>query len=84
MSSLRVEVDVPDADIARVRIGQEAVVVADALPDQEFVGEVSFISPTSETNQQGVTTYLVRIDLEDSEELPLRVGMSVSVTIETD
>jgi multidrug resistance efflux pump len=41
------------------------------------------VSPASETNPQGITTYLVRIELDNSEELPLRVGMSVSVTIET-
>jgi HlyD family secretion protein len=83
MSDLRVEVDVTDADIDKVHIGQDAQVIADALPEQVFEGEVSFISPTADTNPQGVTTYRVRIDLVE-ENLPLRVGMSVSVNIDTD
>jgi multidrug efflux pump subunit AcrA (membrane-fusion protein) len=55
-------------------------VVADALPDQAFIGEVTFVSPAAETSQQGIITYLVRI-LLDEEDVPLRAGMSVSVTI---
>jgi HlyD family secretion protein len=80
LSDLYVEVDVTDADIAQVNRGQPARVVADALPDQTFIGEVTFVSPAAETNQQGVITYLVRI-LLDEEDVPLRAGMSVSVTI---
>lgn len=83
LSQLRVEVDVSDADVARVRVGQAAEVVADALPEEVFQGRVSFIAPTSERNSQGVTTYLVRIELTDSRGLPLRVGMSASATIKT-
>lgn len=81
LSTLRVEVEVPDADIARVRVGQKAEVVADALPDETFLGTVTFISPTA-TDVQGVTIYEVRVELDD-DNLPLRVGMGVSVTILT-
>jgi HlyD family secretion protein len=80
MASLRVEVDVTDADIAQVEVGQSAEVVADAMPGRVFEGEVTFISPTANTGPQGVTTYAVRIAF-DEETVPLRVGMSVSVTI---
>jgi HlyD family secretion protein len=80
LSDLYVEVDVTDADIAQVNRGQPARVVADALPDQAFIGEVTFVSPAAETSQQGIITYLVRI-LLDEEDVPLRAGMSVSVTI---
>jgi multidrug resistance efflux pump len=83
LSELRVEVEVPDVDIARVRVGQTAEVVADALPNEVFMGEVSFVAPAATTDQQGIIKYEVRIDLNDDAELPLRVGMSVSVTINT-
>lgn len=83
LSELLVEVDVTDADIARVRVGQEAEIVPDALPDEVFLGTVVFVSPTAEVDAQGVTTYPVKIQLNDSN-LPLRVGMTVSVTIKTD
>ncbi len=82
LSELRVEVDVSDADIAKLAVGQRAEVVPDALPDRTFEGLVSFISPTADTSPQGVTTYRVRIVLDkDGETLPLRAGMSVSVVI---
>ncbi len=83
LTDLRVEVEVTDADIARVRKGQQATIVADALPDEEFTGRVTFVSPASITSAQGVIKYLVRVELDNEEELPLKVGMSVSVTIET-
>jgi HlyD family secretion protein len=84
LSQLYVEVDVPDADIDEVEKGQPANVVADAIPGEVFEGTVSFVSPAAETSAQGVTTYMVRINLENDEDrnLPLRAGMSVSVTIE--
>jgi HlyD family secretion protein len=85
LSQLYVEVDVPDADIAQVEKGQPANVVADAIPGEVFEGTVSFVSPAAETSPQGVTTYMVRIELdnEDDRDLTLRAGMSVSVTIDT-
>lgn len=85
LSQLYVEVDVPDADIAEVEKGQPATVVADAIPGEAFEGTVSFVSPAAETSPQGVTTYMVRIELdsEDDRDVRLRAGMSVSVTIET-
>jgi multidrug resistance efflux pump len=77
---------VPDADIAAVEKGQAATVVADAIRGETFEGTVSFVSPAAETSPQGVTTYMVRIEIDsaDGRDLPLRAGMSVSVTIETD
>jgi HlyD family secretion protein len=86
LSQLYVEVDVPDADIAQVEKGQTARVVADAIRGEMFEGTVSFVSPAANTSAQGVTTYMVRIELDDVTEsgATLRAGMSVSVTIETD
>ncbi|NJK81950.1 MAG: HlyD family efflux transporter periplasmic adaptor subunit [Chloroflexaceae bacterium] len=82
LSTLYVEVNVSDADIARVDLGQEVAVVADALPDREFAGEVVFISPTSR-DIQGVTNYLVRVELTE-DNIPLRVGMRVTATIDVE
>nr|MCU0735202.1 efflux RND transporter periplasmic adaptor subunit [Methylotetracoccus sp.] len=42
---LRVTAEVDEEDIPRVRVGQKALLRADALPDQVFDGEVSEITP---------------------------------------
>lgn len=80
LTDLFVEVDVTDADIARVQLGQQAEIVADALPDDVFEGRVVFIAPAADVSPQGVVTYRVQIELE-GDNLPLRVGMNVTATI---
>lgn len=79
LSTLYVELNINDVDIARVSLGQPAVVVANALPGRQYTGKVVFISPTA--NKIGtVTNYLVKVEL-DKNELPLRVGMEVTATL---
>lgn len=81
-SAVYVEVQVSDADIANIELGQKANVTADALPGEQFTGTVDFISPTATVNQT-VTTYLVKVQL-DQENTPLRIGMSVTADFQTD
>jgi HlyD family secretion protein len=81
-SELYVEVDVSDADIARVALGQTATLFADALPGQEFSGSVTFVSPAA-TIEGGVTTYKVKIKLDDTNS-DLRIGMAVTADIQTE
>lgn len=45
ISSLRVRAEVEGRDVTRIRVGQRAVVKADAFPDQEFPGVVTQIAP---------------------------------------
>lgn len=45
ISSLRVLAEVEGRDVTRIRVGQRAVVKADAFADQEFSGVVSQIAP---------------------------------------
>ncbi len=78
--NLRVEVQISDSDIARVELGQQANIRVDAIPDRQYTGTVSFIAPTA-TSSGNVRTYLVRIELDDQEDL--RDGMSVRVDIAT-
>ena len=45
LSDLRAEVDVSEADLSRVRIGQPAVVVPDAYPDRRYDAKVVKLYP---------------------------------------
>lgn len=79
MSALRVEVQVSDADVVRVRVGQ-AVKVQVAALDTEYTGTISYVAP--EATASGVNrTYLVRVALDDDD--GLRAGMPVTVDIAT-
>jgi HlyD family secretion protein len=73
----RIVANVPEASIGRLRLGQTALIKADAFPGKTFQGAVTEIAPQS-TVEQNVTSFEVKVSLADPEEL-LRSGMNVSV-----
>ncbi|MCK4388173.1 MAG: efflux RND transporter periplasmic adaptor subunit, partial [Dehalococcoidia bacterium] len=70
---------VDEIDIAQVKLGQEADITLDALPDMEVRGRVTFISQIG-TVQAGVVSYKTTITLEKPDE-ELRDGMSATAEI---
>lgn len=44
-SSMRAEIDIPETELSRVRVGQEVVITSDALPGSEFKGTLEYIAP---------------------------------------
>src|SRR5262249_49324264 len=81
-SAFHVDVNISEADLAHLRVGQEAAIELDALPGQKLSGTLDYIAPTA-TTQQNVTTYLARVNLKPTEQL-LRSGLSAAVSIITD
>ncbi|MBX0328217.1 efflux RND transporter periplasmic adaptor subunit [Oscillochloris sp. ZM17-4] len=79
VSELRIEVNISDTDVAKVREGQSATVEVDAIPGQTFTGKVTYVAPTA-TVSGTVRTYAVRIVLDTQE--GLRAGMSARVSIQ--
>ncbi|MBI3586276.1 MAG: efflux RND transporter periplasmic adaptor subunit [Ignavibacteriales bacterium] len=80
MDEVNVETNVDEVDIGKVKVGQQAKVVADAYPDDSFPGEVVRIAPLGKT-QQNVTTFNVIILVKNIGG-KLKAGMSTSVEIE--
>ena len=78
MSCLKVEMDVNELDIGKVRAGQDVEITAAALPDQTFHGTVERVSVNG-TTTSGFTTYPVTIVVKDYGDL--KPGMNVSATI---
>jgi len=79
---LEIEVDIPESDISKVILGQEAGITLDAFGDDEkFTGTVTFVDP-AETLIQDVVYYRVKVSLEDEFERA-RPGMTANVTIVT-
>ena len=78
----RLEVDVDEVDIARVKEGQLVESTLDALPGEVVTGRVERIAPTA-TDVGGVVTYRVRVALDPTPS-PLRAGMTAVVVITVD
>ena len=70
---------IDEIDIAIVKVGQEANIILDALPDEEVKGEVAFISPVG-TTLAGVVSYDTRVTLENPI-AGLRDGMSATAEV---
>ena len=69
MDTLEVEADVSESSLSKVRVGQPAEIVLDALPDARFLGHISRMVPTVDRAKATVMTK-VRFDRIDPRVLP--------------
>lgn len=76
-STLFVDINVDEADIAAISVGLPVKVTLDALPDVELTGKVQRVSPVAVTSSTSVITYTVRIAL-DPTTVALKSGMTAS------
>src|SRR5689334_22302164 len=81
--SLYAEVNVDEADVARVDVGQAATISPAAFPDKSWHGTVEQVAISPKTQAGQSKTYLVRIQLEQQQELHFRPGMSCRAEIST-
>ncbi len=82
MGSLQVEGFIPETDLTKVHVGQEATITLDAYGDETiFPAQVTFIDP-AETVIQGVATYKVTIRFTQQDDR-VKSGMTANVTIRT-
>lgn len=79
LTEMRLEVDVDEADIGRVRIGQPATFTTDAYPGRRFESEVMDIGNLSQTSG-GVVTYVALLSAQNPE-LLLKPGMTATADI---
>lgn len=78
--TLYIEVNVDEADIGKIRIGQGAQIVLDAYPGEVVDGVVSYIALASQDVKEKGVTFLVRIAVRRSGVI-LRLGMTADVDI---
>ena len=81
LEKMQIEVNVSEADIGKVKEGQEVIYTLDGYPNSEFYGKVTQvrISPTTVSN---VVTYSVIVTVDNSD-LKLKPGMTANVSIIT-
>jgi HlyD family secretion protein len=82
LQQLQVLASVDETTIKKVAEGQSAQITFDALPGQTLRGQVGEV-PLQGTLQGGVMVYEVPVSLTGAEKLPLLVGMTANVKIQT-
>ncbi len=85
-SAFHVELNIDEIDIGQISVGQPAEIVIDALDNAKVAGTVVRIAPVAGTGSAlgagALVTYQVTVNLAHSD-LPLRSGMTASVSITT-
>ena len=72
---------VPESDIGRIALGQQAEIRVDAFPDERFQATVIEIAPRAE-KRDNVTSFTVKLQLQDPPDR-LRIGMTADINFQT-
>lgn len=82
-SALSVVLQVDEADVGALSVGQPATVTLSTWSDTEIPGEITAIAPGARTTQgSSLVTYEVRVGLGETD-LPVRAGMTAEATLVT-
>lgn len=76
------EISLNEVDVVKVKIGQKATLIFDAIPEFVITGQVAETDIIG-TVSQGVVTYIVKI-VFDAQDDRIKSGMSVSASIITE
>jgi HlyD family secretion protein len=79
LTAMEVQVDVDEADVGRVKVGQSAIFTVDAYPERKFPATIRELYFASEV-VQGVVTYKALLTVDNSD-LSLRPGMTATAQI---
>jgi HlyD family secretion protein len=82
LTQMRLNVDVDEADMGRIREGQEASFTVEAYPERAFSSRVTSLRNEPKTSQN-VVTYQGVLSVDNTERL-LRPGMTCTATILSD
>lgn len=80
LSSLVFEMNIDELDITKIKVGQQVEITADAIENKTFIGTVTSVSIVG-TSNQGVTSYPVKVTIQDGENSGLIPGMNVTGNI---
>jgi len=78
LSSLTMTLNIDELDIMSVAVGQKAQITADAVPGQVYEGTITEVGING-TTSGGVTTYPVKVQIDETD--GLLPGMNVDVSI---
>jgi HlyD family secretion protein len=81
LATMKLQVDVDEADVGQVKIGQKATFNVDAWPGRRYAGTITRVGYGSQ-KKEGVVSYLTVIEVQNSD-LTLRPGMTGTADITT-
>ena len=81
LTRMQIDTNIDEADIGRIRVGQNVQFTVDAYPDTAFQGRVAEVR-NAPTTIQNVVTYNVIVKVANPE-LKLKPGMTANVSIVT-
>jgi HlyD family secretion protein len=79
LGKLRLQVNVDEADVGAVQVGQKASFTVSAYPSRRFPATITRVAYGS-TTTDNVVTYITYLDVDNSD-LTLRPGMTATATI---
>ena len=79
LRQLQLQVNVDEADVGRVKVGQQASFTVSAFPSRRFPAKITRVSYGS-TITDNVVTYTTKLDVSNAD-LSLRPGMTATSTI---
>ena len=79
LAQLQLEVNVDEADVGAVKVGQKATFTVSAYPSRRYPATIDRVDFGS-TKTDNVVTYVTTLDVDNSD-LSLRPGMTASATI---
>ena len=79
LAKLRLQVNVDEADVGSVKVGQKATVTVSAYPSRKYPASITRVAFGS-TTTDNVVTYVTYLEV-DNTDLSLRPGMTASSTI---
>ncbi len=81
-SKFEIEVNVPEADIGKVKVGNPVGISLDAFPEESWPGQVAEVEP-AETIIEGIVYYKVKVVFDEIDQR-VKAGMSADISIETE
>ncbi len=81
LSRMKVRTSVDEIDIGKIKVGQAAKIVVDAYAEREFAGKVTNVYPQGVSNQSGLVSFVVIVEVDNTEAL-LKGNMTCNVKIE--
>jgi len=79
LNDLQVELDIAQADFARLAPNQKAIVTTDTYPDKQYDGEIAQISPEANRQKATVQVKVQVLNPEKYPEIQLRPEMNATV-----
>ncbi len=77
ISKLKVKLYVSEASVYYLKTGDKVKITTNVFSGKEFEGKISYISPSADASHN----YLIEIELNNSNENPLKAGTFVNVSI---